>query len=196
MTRDKTTSVLIFDFFGVICSEIAPFWLARYFPPDQAAEIKRDLVTLADTGEISQDELFLRLGQMSGHAAVVVAEEWMQHVSIDQAMLKLLDDCRQSFRVGLLTNSPAPFVRQILARYDLVRRFESILVSSEVALAKPDRRIYLLMLERMQAAPLQSLMIDDNARNIEGAVAAGMKGYHFQSESGLREELQRLHDDA
>lgn len=196
MTHTHETNTLIFDFFGVICSEVAPFWLARYFPAERAAEIKRDLVTLADKGEISQDELFLRLGRISGQTATVVADEWMQHVSIDESMLRLLDECRQDFRIALLTNSPAPFVRQILSNFDLTRRFESILVSSEVSLAKPDHRIYAMMLQRMQVAATECLMIDDNARNVEGAISVGMRGYHFLNELGLKETLQRLRGDA
>lgn len=196
MTLSNKPDVLVFDFFGVICSEVAPFWLARYFSPDDAIAIKRDLVGLADAGEVSQEELFTRLGDLSGQNALNVAEQWMQLVSISESMLSLLDEYRQIYRVALLTNSPSPFVRQILEIWDLRRRFQSIVVSSEVALAKPDPRIYLLMLERLQVTPAQCLMIDDNLRNINGAKAVGMKGHLFLDEAELRNALYQLSNDA
>lgn len=196
MTLSNKPDVLVFDFFGVICSEVAPFWLARYFSPDDAIAIKRDLVGLADAGEVSQEELFTRLGDLSGQNALNVAEQWMQLVSISESMLSLLDEYRQIYRVALLTNSPSPFVRQILEIWDLSRRFQSIVVSSEVALAKPDPRIYLLMLERLQVTPAQCLMIDDNLRNINGAKAVGMKGHLFLDEAELRNALYQLSNDA
>ncbi len=116
----------------------------------------------------------------------------MQHVLICDQMVSLLDEYSQRFRLALLTNSPSPFVRQILGFRDLDSRFESIVVSSEVALAKPDPRIYLLMLERIQATPAQCLMIDDNLQNIDGAEAVGMRGHHFLDEARLRNTLYQL----
>ena len=192
MIRSNKLDVLVFDFFGVICSEVAPFWLARYFSPDDAISIKRDIVGRADTGEISQEELFKQLGELCGQTASNVAEQWMQHVLISDQMVSLLDEYSQRFRLALLTNSPSSFVRQILEFRDLDSRFESIVVSSEVALAKPDPRIYLLMLERIQATPAQCLMIDDNLQNIDGAEAVGMRGHHFLNEAQLRNTLYQL----
>ena len=192
MIRSNKLDVLVFDFFGVICSEVAPFWLARYFSPSDAIAIKRDIVGRADTGEISQEELFKQLGELSGQTASSVVEQWMQHVLICDPIVKLLDEYSQRFRLALLTNSPSPFVRQILEFWNLSSRFESIVVSSEVALAKPDPRIYMLMLERIQATPAQCLMIDDNLQNINGAEAVGMRGHHFLDEPRLRKTLYQL----
>ena len=82
--------LIIFDFFGVICSEVAPFWFEKHFSEDEAKRIKRDLVGLADRGEISLDDLFLRLGEMVNISPARVSQEWFSYVKIDSVMVWLL----------------------------------------------------------------------------------------------------------
>ena len=57
---------LVFDFFGVISSEVAPFWLAKYLSASQAAAVKATIVQAADRGTLSQDELFSSLAELAG----------------------------------------------------------------------------------------------------------------------------------
>jgi hypothetical protein len=44
---------LIFDFFGVACSEVAPYWLAKYLPAAEAVTVKATIVGAADRGALS-----------------------------------------------------------------------------------------------------------------------------------------------
>ena len=50
--RDKA---LIFDYFGVLSSEVAPFWLERYFDRETAARLKAQVVARADRGELTEE---------------------------------------------------------------------------------------------------------------------------------------------
>jgi len=74
-------------------------------------------------------------------------------------------------------------------RFPFLSRFRGVVVSGEERAAKPDPRIYRILLERYRLDPAATLFIDDVAHNVEGARAAGMEGILFTSAADLRRQL-------
>lgn len=91
-----------------------------------------------------------------------------------------------------LTNWSAETFPMIRARYDIFDELEGIVVSGEDHLLKPDAEIYKLLLTRYGLKAEESLFLDDNAANVEGALAVGMASERFvsagQAEQVLREK--------
>jgi 2-haloacid dehalogenase len=95
-------------------------------------------------------------------------------------------------RLLALTNwSAETFVGQI-ERFEFLNWFEGIVVSGHEKITKPDRRIFQLLLDRYKIDPDNAVFIDDVARNIAGAEAAGLRGIHFTTPRMLRAELIKL----
>jgi HAD superfamily hydrolase (TIGR01509 family) len=65
-------------------------------------------------------------------------------------------------------------------------------LSYEVGLMKPDRRIYELTLRRFGLTAAQTVFVDDVLANVEGARAAGLHGIHYQNPEQVRQELTKL----
>jgi len=183
---------IVFDFFGVICSEIAPFVLPKYMSQEQAVAYKATIVHDADTGTITQDEMFRRLSAIARVPPEKLHEEFWSYVRIDPEMVALIEDLRRRYRVALLTNALTPFFRQIAAKYDLERLFEVILVSSEEGLAKPDPAFYRLMVVTLRLEPQACVFIDDNPENLEAAGSVGMQTLLFEGADKLKRDLTRL----
>jgi len=141
--------VVVFDFFGVICSEVAPFVLPKYMSQEAAVAYKATIVQEADTGAISQEEMFARLSAITGAPPDRLEAEFWSFVRIDPAMVALIEELRRRTRVALLTNAVVPFFRQVMARHDLDRLFEVVLVSSEEGMAKPDPAFYTRMIGKL-----------------------------------------------
>jgi epoxide hydrolase-like predicted phosphatase len=59
--------------------------------------------------------------------------------------------------------------------------FEDMIFSAEGGLAKPDRRIYELALDRLHVLPAEAVFVDDVHENVEAAQAIGMAGVRFVS---------------
>ena len=188
MTRD----FIVFDFFGVVCSEIAPFWLVKYVSDNDAKLIKSTVVHSADTGEISQQEMFEKLSEIVHMPAERIESEWWSYVQIDNEVVNIIRNLRRRYPVALLTNSPAHFIREILRRNHLTSLFDPIVVSSEVGVAKPDPAVYQHMLDRISTSPEYAIMIDDNPVNVEAAINVGMKGLLFSSSMQLKTALVNL----
>ena len=67
--------------------------------------------------------------------------------------------------------------------------FDGRIVSGEVKVAKPDPRIYQLLLDTYKLTPHESLFIDDRKDNIDAASAFGIKAVQFISPEKLHEDL-------
>ena len=67
--------------------------------------------------------------------------------------------------------------------------FGTTVVSGEVKLVKPDRRIYELFLERAGVEARDCVFIDDRGENAEAARAVGMDAIRFTDANALRQAL-------
>jgi 2-haloacid dehalogenase len=74
-------------------------------------------------------------------------------------------------------------------KFAFLRWFDGTVVSGLEGVAKPDARIFTLLLERFDLAPERTVMIDDSPANVESARRAGMHALEFQSPARLRRWL-------
>lgn len=181
---------VIFDFFGVICSEIAPFVLPKYMSAVDAVRYKATIVQDADMGVISQNEMFARLSEIANIPDKQLEDEFWSHVRIDQDTVALIERLHAKTKVGLLTNAIVPFVRKIMARNDLARLFDAIAVSAEEHMTKPDPAFFRLLLSRMKVDAADAVFLDDNPINLQGAQNAGIAGIQFVSAAQAERELR------
>lgn len=91
-----------------------------------------------------------------------------------------------------LTNWSAETFPYARTRFEFLNWFEAILVSGEVGLIKPDRRIFELLSETHGFALEHAVFIDDSPLNAQGATDAGLHGIHFTDAQSLRNELEAL----
>jgi putative hydrolase of the HAD superfamily len=87
-------------------------------------------------------------------------------------------------RTGLLSNSWGDVIDRQVAGYDRARfgeLFDSVVISAEVGLRKPDPRIYLLAADRLGVPPEGCVFVDDLLHNAEGARAVGMEALVHRS---------------
>ena len=91
-----------------------------------------------------------------------------------------------------ITNFSAAKYEEALARFPFLRLFRDTIVSAHERLLKPDEAIYRLLLDRHDIDPRRAVFIDDSARNVAGAAAAGMEAIHFVGPEDLRDRLRDL----
>ena len=87
---------------------------------------------------------------------------------------------RPRYTTGIISNA-WPNARAAVKRWVNGDAFDDLIFSAEVGLAKPDRRIFDLALERLQVQATESIFIDDVQENVEAAQAIGMAGICFRN---------------
>lgn len=113
-----------------------------------------------------RDEFFRELYWRFAHADV-----WRLFPDVMPALLEVR---ARGLRTALLSNWDVR-LRRVLQEMGVASLFDTMVISSEVGIEKPDPKIFLLMCERLGVNPGQTLHVGDNRReDIEGAEAAGL----------------------
>ncbi|MCC6869910.1 MAG: HAD family phosphatase [Burkholderiales bacterium] len=91
-----------------------------------------------------------------------------------------------------LTNWPRETFPSQRRRFAFMDWFAGIVVSGEERVAKPDPRIFHILLERHGLSAAEAVFVDDKPDNARAAAALGIHGVHFRSATELRHELREL----
>lgn len=91
-----------------------------------------------------------------------------------------------------LTNWSAETFPHAEALYPFLGRFRAIVVSGRIGLVKPDAAIYRHAIARFGVDPARTAFIDDSARNVAGAAAAGLHAIRYTGPEALRRDLAAL----
>ncbi|GAA0576394.1 HAD family hydrolase [Rhizomicrobium electricum] len=180
---------IVFDFFGVICSEITPFVLPRYMSAEAAVAYKASVVERADLGEIDLAEVLDHLSALTGAVPAALEAEFWACVKIDPEVVALIERLKTRYRTALLSNAMRPFLRQILEKHDLPRLFDEMVISCEEHVTKPNPAIYRLMTGRLGLAPSECFFTDDNPANVRAARGVGMQAAQFTGVETLKRDL-------
>jgi putative hydrolase of the HAD superfamily len=157
-----------------------------------------DLLSLAITGQITDQEWRQRVADRLqlefslGSASIDVVKKWSQIIGeVDWETVSILRQCDDSLRRVLVTNATSR-LEQDLATLGLADEFDIVVNSSEVGIAKPDRKIFEISLLRAGAEPAEALFIDDIVENVKEAEKLGITGHIFLSHAELLAFLSRL----
>ena len=99
---------------------------------------------------------------------------------------------REKYRLFGLTNWSGETFPYALERFDFFKEFEGIVVSGDEKMIKPDKEIYLLLLDRYNLKAEDSIFIDDNINNIDAAEELGFHTIHFNGDMKLKQRFQQL----
>ncbi len=108
-----------------------------------------------------------------------------------EGTVTILQELKQAgYSLYGLSNWPAEKYILVRPRFAFFDCFETIIVSGEARIAKPDPRIFELLLERAGRTADECLLIDDSMKNLEVAQKIGFQTIHFKSPTQLRIALQ------
>lgn len=155
----------------------------------------RNPVHALERGECSGAEfermLAAELLRVDGGA--VLAEGLLQRMfaasAPDPAMYNTIRALRAAgFRTALLSNSWGVEY----PRADFPGLFDTVVISSECGMRKPEEEIFRHTAKMLGVAPEQCVVIDDVEANVAAAVACGMAGVHHTDAAATAAALQDL----
>ena len=88
-----------------------------------------------------------------------------------------------------LTNWSAETFHVAEERFEFLKKFSGVLVSGREGLMKPEPEIFQLLFQRYGLEPSRTLFIDDVQKNVDAALAQGMRAVQFTSAAQLRDDL-------
>ncbi len=108
--------------------------------------------------------------------ADTIADAWQMHIQIDPDAIPVLKALKRNKKtVGLVSNfDHPPHVRRILSDSGLEDIFDTIVISSEAGVKKPDPAIFSLALRQTGISPVDAIYVGDTHEDVAGAMAAGI----------------------
>jgi epoxide hydrolase-like predicted phosphatase len=180
----------LFDSFAAFCEQngLDPAALAKAFRHDRDAQ---QLLFAFEEGRIEEQEFEPRLAQLLGmeeHEGLI--DGLFAGSTLDEAMVTAVRSVRAAgVRTGLISNSwgTGSYPRPLLAEL-----FDGVVISGEIGIRKPARRIYELGAESIGCAPGECVFVDDLPFNLPPAEELGMATVRHRGERETIAELERL----
>ncbi|TFF98741.1 MAG: HAD family phosphatase [Promethearchaeota archaeon] len=114
---------------------------------------------------------------------------------IDKDMVKLLEELKNmnKFKLFCLSNINESHWEYLKNKNcGFLDHFDSILLSHEIGMLKPDKKVFEYVIQLAKCKPNKVLFIDDGLKNVQSAEELGIVGLEFNSVDHLRGELKKL----
>jgi putative hydrolase of the HAD superfamily len=150
------------------------------------------LFTDFETGKINADyfvqSLFTLLKGEASKEKIVAAWNAML-LDLPPHRIDMLMELKKKYRLFLLSNTNALHIVEVsralkkVSDVALGTYFQQVFLSHEIGKRKPHPETFLWTCNQMGFAPKDVLFIDDSPQHIEGAQAAGLQTYFYQSDT-------------
>jgi len=90
---------------------------------------------------------------------------------------------------AILSNMGDSVLESVEREFAWIHRFDVLVWSYQLGIAKPDPAIYRHTLAQLGTLPEETLFIDDRRENVEAAQALGIQAIEFSTVERLRQEL-------
>ena len=170
------------------------------------AAVERAELTPSEAGRRRFEELFQEIGLTEADPSA--ASQRFQsglgrHGSLYDGAVEVLDALVERARLGLVTNGISEVQRSKVRRLELDRWFDTIVISDEVGVAKPDPVMFEIALDRLGRPDRErTVMVGDSlSSDVAGANAAGIAscwynpdGHRRSHDTGPDHEIRRLRE--
>ncbi|MFD1737448.1 HAD family hydrolase [Bacillus salitolerans] len=103
-----------------------------------------------------------------------------QCFSIHQNTINIINTIKMHVKVAIITNGSTQRQKAKIMNTNLNSCFDVIIISEEVGISKPDKRIFELALNVLNVQPEEALFVgDDLEKDIDGCQNANIKGIWF-----------------
>ena len=183
-----TTSV--WDSFDVFCRQhgLEQGTVKALFRDDPAAVA--DLREL-ETGRIEEGEFERRFAARLGlDEATDLIDSMFRGMEPEPDMVSAVSTARSAgIRTGLISDSWSTdhYDRDLLSEL-----FDTVVISGEVGVHKPEPEIYLIACEQLSVEPAACVFVDDLWENCDGAEAVGMRAILHRDPERTVAEIERI----
>ena len=111
---------------------------------------------------------------------------------LDRDLIEFIRQLKPRWKVGLITNAFPEIRVELEDRWQLTDVFDSIVVSAEEGITKPQPEIYQISLSQLKVSPSEAIFVDDFRENIAAATQLGMRAIHFVDPDRVKAAIEQL----
>ncbi|MBN2226254.1 MAG: HAD family hydrolase [candidate division Zixibacteria bacterium] len=103
------------------------------------------------------------------------AQSWQKYITPDPDAIPVLTELAKTKKLALISDfDHPPHLYKLLKNFRLEPFFQSVIVSGEVGITKPDPGIFKPALEQTGVEPNRVIYVGDTIKDVQGALAAGL----------------------
>lgn len=143
-------------------------------------------------GEITVEECFKKYfkRQINDNQMKKLINLWTNTWKLSDGMKELITKLKKNYRLAVLSNSD-PLNSQNYTKKGWYKYFDVLILSHELGIVKPQKKIYEIAVEKLNVKPEECLLIDDQEDCLKPARKVGMATILFKSILQLKEELKK-----
>lgn len=157
---------------------------------------KNDLWLQLDRGTITKEEAIQKYCTISPlHTEKIhqIMNTWPDMLTLIEGTSELLRELlAKGYNVYLLSNFQEDGFIQVYNKFTFLQEVKGKVISYEAKLLKPEKEIYIHLLEKYNLIPEETAFIDDLKENVEAAIALGIQGIVFENAIKTREFLKGM----
>jgi len=167
-------------------------------PGELAATIfESEAAARATVGEVTTAEMWQQIGerlQLDDEQRRQLRADFFRGDNLNAELVEFARELQPRYKLAILSNAWSNARRIFSQVYGLDDIFETMIISAEVGLAKPDPRIYHLAVEHLDVYPEEAIFLDDRLENVEAAQAVGLRAVHFRDNAQAIAEMRAYLD--
>ena len=185
---------IIFDFFGVFCTDMANHWLEKNVPNYQAIMPEyRAICTESDYGNLSKADYFKKMSLLTNIPADEISKGFDDETFLDPEIIKYAASLKEKgFKTACVSNGTPEWTTKVIDEYNLSYLFDKIILSGDLGIVKPDPRIYQRALNELEIQASQAIFTDDRQINIDGAIDCGIKSLLYTDAKTFIRDIESI----
>ena len=195
-----TIKNVVFDFGGVLLDWNPRYFYRDIFKNDEKLEyFMKNIITPTWNSQMDRGRTFAECMQELAalnpdfdKEIMLYREGWEKMIKgVIPEGLKVFNAVKNSgkFKMYGLTNWSSETFPWAFNNFKFLQDLEGIVVSGEEKMVKPEKGIYLILLERYNLVPEETFFVDDNINNVEVALSRGIHALQF---TGTEENLEQI----
>jgi epoxide hydrolase-like predicted phosphatase len=148
----------------------------------------------ASKGQINTDEhwnAITRKLKRPASETKSIREEFFAGDILDRELIDFIRSLRPRYKTGVISNA-WPDLRDYIVEHKFDDAFDSLTISAEVGVMKPEAKIYQIALDQLQVEANEAAFVDDTPVNIEAARTLGIHGIHFRNSAQTLREIKEI----
>lgn len=145
-----------------------------------------------DHGYMSRQDFLESVAELAGISVDAVAAVMHDKHRRNEPLIARAKELKSKYKIGMISNMGYDMLKDLFDEQERDELFDDMVVSSEVGLIKPSWDIFELALERLGVAADETVFIDDQPANVEGAERVGMKTILFTTNAQFETELAAI----
>jgi HAD superfamily hydrolase (TIGR01509 family) len=183
---------LILDCFGVFYADPVFAYMRNTETPPEKAEALHALDEQAARGTLDKDE-FVSQSALLLNITQNEAERWFFHSDDrNEQLVEYMRELRKAYKVGMLSNIGGDMMDGFFSSRERQQLFDTVILSGDVRLAKPDKAIFELACERLDVELNEAAMIDDMQNTCDIVKTFGVQSVCYKNFEQCRAELAAL----